>query len=141
MPACTEGERTEHFTFCLRISIFPDRGRCFRGIGTFDGGDFGRFMPLGQEGKRTAPFHGLGGRGGAGFGGSLPSAAALLVYACQRGGRASELNFVFSPLDFLGPRGGVFDGSLPTAGPLLIYSCQRVGRANGVSFLFLRFCC
>ena len=61
-------------------------------------------MSVGREGKRAEPlyfalppmsFHGAGGQGGAGFGGSLPSAAALLVYARQRVERASVLNFCF----------------------------------------------
>ena len=79
-------------------------GPCFRGISTIGGGAFGRYMPAGREGERAAlisfaflplNFHGAGGRGGAGFGGSLPS-AALLIYACQRVGRASVLIFFFS---------------------------------------------
>ena len=136
------------FTCAFKFSL--TRGRCFRGICTIGGGASGGFIPLRWEGKRAAPFpfalpplkfHGLGERGGAGLGGSLPSAAALSVYACQRVGRASGLNFIFAlaPLNFLGPSGGVFDGSLSSAGALLIYLCQRVGRANGVIFSFLCF--
>ena len=92
-------------------------------------------MPLGRERKRAAPFsfalpplnfHGTEGRGGAGFGGSLPSVAALLVYACQRVGRASVLNIIllacayqFSPTGGLCFRGfctidgGAFVGFMP----------------------------
>ena len=59
---------------------------------------------MGREGKQAEPFsfalpplkfHGEGVRGEAVIGGLLPSAAALLVYACQRVGRASGLTFVF----------------------------------------------
>ena len=58
-------------------------------------------MPEGREGKLAEPFsfdfspmnlHGAGGQGEARFGGSLRSAEALLVYACQRVGRTSILN-------------------------------------------------
>ena len=61
-------------------------------------------MPLGREGKCAVPFsfvlpplnfNGSGGRGGAGFVGSILSAAALLVYACQRVGWANVLNLGF----------------------------------------------
>ena len=86
---------------------------------------------------------GVSGRGGAGFGGSLPSAAALLVYACQRVRRGSGLNFVFAlaPSSFPGPGGVVYDGSLPSAGALLVYLYQRVGRVNEEIFVLVRFRC
>ena len=60
-------------------------------------------MPLGREGKRAAPFsfaflplsfRGAGGREGASFGRSLPLAAAFLIYAYQRVGRANGVKFV-----------------------------------------------
>ena len=98
-----EDERTEFIFIRLRISAFSDQGVEFRGIYTIGGSTIG-FKPLGREGNCTAPFpfalpplnfHGPGERGGAGFGGSLPSAAVLLVYACQRVGRASVLNVYF----------------------------------------------
>ena len=61
----------------------------------------------------TVQFSRNGGRGGAGFDGSLPSAGAFLVYAYQRVGRVSVLNGVFSPahLNFPGPEGDAFGGS------------------------------
>ena len=104
--ACQRVGRTSIliFIFRLRISVFLNRGWCFRAISTIGGGAFGGFMPLGRKGKRAAPFsfvlppvrfHGSGRRGGAGFVGSILSTAALLVYACQRVGRASLLNFCF----------------------------------------------
>ena len=61
-------------------------------------------MSLGRERKQAEPFsfappplnnHGAGGRGGTDSGGSILSAAALLIYACQRVGRKSVLNFCF----------------------------------------------
>ena len=119
MPERREGKLAEPFSFallvyaCQRVErtsvlniIFPPghfnffrtRGRCFRGICKIGGGAIGGFTPLGRGGKRDAPFYfalppfkfnGSGERGGAGSGGSIVSAAALLVYACQRvGGRA-----------------------------------------------------
>ena len=73
--------------FCAYAVPFSlTAGRFFRGIFTIDEGAFGGYMPAGQEGKRAEPFffslsplnfHGAGGRGGKGFGGSLPSAAEL----------------------------------------------------------------
>ena len=113
----------------------------------FDGGASGGYLPAGREGKRAEPFcfalsplnfHGAGGQGGKGFGGSLPSAAALSVYACQRVVRASGLNFVFAlaPLDFPGAGSGVFGRSPPSVAVLLVCSFQRVGRANGVNCFF-----
>ena len=82
-------------------------GSGFRRIVTLGG-----YMPEGREGKLAEPFffahppmiiHEAGGQGGAGFGGSLSSAAVLLVYARQRIGRASVLNLVFSPAHFSFP--------------------------------------
>ena len=103
-----------------------------------------RYMPAGQEGMRAEPFslaslqwnfHGAGGRRGKGLGGSLPSAATFLVYACQRVRRASGLNFIvaLAPLNFPRPRGGGFDGYSPSAAVFSVYACQGVGRANGVN--------
>ena len=63
------------------------RGNGFRWIATFGG-----YIPEEREGKLAEPFsfalppvnfHGGGGEGGAGFGESLRSAEALLVYACK----------------------------------------------------------
>ena len=109
-------------------------------------------MPAGWEGKRAElfcfalpplHFYGAGGRGGKGFGGSLPSGAAFLVYAFQRVGRASGLNFIFTlaPLNFPGMGGDIFGGSLPSTVVLLVYACQRVGRADRMNFFALRFRC
>ena len=142
-----------NFYFCAGAVQFSlTGGRYFRGICTLGGGAFRGYMPAEQEGKGTEPFsfalsplnvHGARGRGGMGFGGSLPSAAALSMYACQRVGRASGLNFVFAlaPLELPGRGGGVFGGTPPSAAAFLVYSFQRVGRANGVNFVFLPFRC
>ena len=77
-------------------------------------------MPAGREGKRgerfsfalpRMNFHGLGGRGGQGPGGSLPSAAALLIYACQRVGRTNGLNSFLRFHRSIFPEGGaLFSG-------------------------------
>ena len=107
-------------------------------------------MPAGQEGKCAEPFslallpwnfHGAGGRGGKGLGGSLPSAAALLVYACQRVGRGSGLNFAFSLLIFLGLRGGVLRRSSPNGGAAfgIFMPASREGKQD--DYCFLRFRC
>ena len=66
------------------------------------GEDFSGYMPAGREGKRAAPFvsllpplifHGAGGRGGAGFDGSLPFRRYM------REGREGKLSepFPFAP--------------------------------------------
>ena len=107
-------------------------------------------MPDGREGKLAeqfcfAPppmnFHGAGGQGGAGFGGSLRSAEALLVYAGQRVGRASILNINFSPayFPFPWPGGGVFGGSLQPAAALLVDSCHWDGRGSALHHFHLCF--
>ena len=77
----------------------------------------------------------------AGTGGSLPSAAALLVHAYQRVGRASGLNFVFvlAPFSLPGPGGGVFGGSLHSAAALSAGTCQRDGRGGAMYRFRLRF--
>ena len=104
-------------------------------------------MPAGREGKRAEAFffaipplnfNGARARRGAGFGGSLPSAAALLVYACQRVGRANGLNFFFAlaPFNYPVPGGGVFGGSLQLAAAVLVETCQRDGRGSALN----RFC-
>ena len=41
----------------VRRSIFPDRGRCFRGTSTIGDGAFGGYMTVVREGKRAEPFH------------------------------------------------------------------------------------
>ena len=80
-------------------------------------------MSVEREGKRAAlfpfalppmVFHGAGWKGGAGFGGSLPSAAAALsVYGCQRVGRVSVLNvFLRLRLSIFPDQGVVFSGDL-----------------------------
>ena len=108
---------------CLRRLFSRTGGRCFLGISTVGGSAFGGYMPAGREGKCAAPFsfvlppmsfHGAGGKGGKGFGGSLPSAAALLVYACQRVGRANGVNFcsLRSRFSIFTDRGTVFSGDL-----------------------------
>ena len=108
-------------------------------------------MRAGQEGRHNEPFsfalppmnfYGAGGRGGAGFGGSLlPSAAVLLVCTCQRVGRASRLNFVFAlaPFHFPGPGGGLFGGSSQSATALLVDTCGRDGRGGAMHRSLLRF--
>ena len=120
--ACQRVGRASGLNFCfwcLRCSISRTGGRCFRGISTFGGGAFSGYTPAGREGMRAEPFifalpplnfHGAGGRGGAGFDGSLLSAAALLVYVCQRVGRVNGENFYFAlPLfNFPGSGSGVF---------------------------------
>ena len=103
-PACREGEHFDHFVFACAFQFSLTGGRCFREISTFGGATFGGFILLGREGKRAAQFsfalpplkfHGSGGRGGADSGGSTLSAAVLLIYASQRVGRKSVLNFCF----------------------------------------------
>ena len=103
MPACRKGEHTKPIVFCAcAVQFFRTRRRCFRGISTIGGGGFGVYMPAGQEGRRDAPFsfallplnfHGAGGQGGSGYGGSLQSAAALLVCVYQRIGRENGVFF------------------------------------------------
>ena len=100
MPACREGEHTEPFFCACAVQLFRTGRRYFRGISTVGGGTFDGYMSVEREGKRTAlfpfafppkNFHGAGWKLGAGFSGSLPSAAAaaaaLFVYGCQRVGR------------------------------------------------------
>ena len=89
--------------FACAFQFSLTRGRCFRGICTIGGGVSGGFIPLRGEGKRAAPFpfalpplkfHGSGERGGVGFGGSLPSAAAFGFYMpAYREGERTELCF------------------------------------------------
>ena len=91
--------------FCACAVQLSRSGRAlFSGISTIGGGAFRGYMPAGQERMRAEPlyfalsplnFHGVGVRGGASLGRSLPSAAALLAYACQRIGRANILKIVF----------------------------------------------
>ena len=81
-------------------------------------------MSLGREGKQAEPFsfalpplniHGAGGRGGAVSGGLILSAAALLIYACQRVGWASVLNvcfLLFLRRSIFPDRGAVFMGDI-----------------------------
>ena len=87
--------------FCVcAIPFSRSEGQCFRVISTIGGGAVGGYMPAGREGKRAAPFSfvlrplnflGVGGRGGASFGGSLPSAAALwYMHVSVSGGRADR---------------------------------------------------
>ena len=112
------------FLFACAFQLSLSRGWCFRGICTIGGGTFGGFIPLGREGKRALPFsfalsplnlHGTGGQGGAGFVGSILPAAALLVNACQRVGRASVLNvcfLLFLRRSIFPHRGAVFWGDI-----------------------------
>ena len=108
-------------------------------------------MPAGRERKRAAPFpfalppmnfHGTGGRGGASLGESLPSAAALLVYVCQRVERANGVN-VFSTLPLLsfpGPEGDGF-WQIFTIGGGAFGVCMpacREGERTELLFLCLR---
>ena len=80
-------------------------------------------MPEGRKGKRAEPFsfalppmnfNGAGGQGGAGFGGSLHSAAALLVYACKLGreDERTELFFLRQCISIFPDQGVVFSGDL-----------------------------
>ena len=135
------------------LNFLGPGGGIFWQISTTGGGAFGILcMSASQEGELGEPFCFCatvarlvwsGWARGAGFGGSLPSAATLLVYACQRVRRGSGLNFVFAlaPSNFPGPGGGVYDQSLPSAKALLVYSCQRILRANEEIFALVRFRC
>ena len=81
------------------------------------------------------------GLGGVGFGGSLPSAAALSGCACQRIERASGLNLVFAlaPFNFSGLR-AVFSGDLYNRRWRFwwIHACGTRGQAPCTVFV-LRF--
>ena len=70
----------------------------------------------------------------------LPAAAALLVYAYQRVGRARILNllvFVRAPFNFPGPGDRVFGGSLQLTAALLVDTCERDGSVGAMHrFLF-----
>ena len=102
MPACRKGGHNELFLYAFAFQFPLTGGRCFQGIFSIGGGASGGFMPLRRKGKHASPFSfafpplnfdGSGGRGGASLVGSLPLAAALLVYACQGVGRAKWVNF------------------------------------------------
>ena len=150
MPGCWEGERTDLCFLCLCHSIFPERRAVFRVISTVCGGAIDGYTLAGREGRHDAPFsfvlpplnfHGVSGRGGAGSGGSLPSADALLACACQRLGRASGLNFVFvlASFNFPGPGDCVFGGSPHSAAALSVDTCQWDGRGGAMHRFRLRF--
>ena len=110
-------------------------------------------MPLGREVKRAAPcsfsllplnFHGTEGQGGAGFGISPPSVAALVVYACQRVGRVNGVNICFALplLNFPGPGGDVF-WKISTIGGgafvICIPACRESERTEPFSFALAPF--
>ena len=137
---------------CAPFSLSGPGGRCFREMSTTGGGGFGGYMPAGREGRRDASFsfalpplnfHGARGRGGVGFGGLLPSVAALLECACQRIRRESGLNFVFAlaPFNFLGPGVGVFGGFLHLTAALLVDTCERDERGSALHRFVSRFHC
>ena len=125
MPACREGERTERlFLVVLGPFLFSRTGgRCFGGISLNASEAFGGYMPAGREGKRAAPFyialpplnfHEAGGQGGAGFGGSLHSTAALFVYSyklCREDGR-TEFVFIRLRISVFPDQGAMFSGDL-----------------------------
>ena len=127
---------------------FPGPGaRCFQVISTIRGGAFSGYMQTGRDRKRDVQFSfalpalnfdGEGGRGGAGFGGSLPSAEAFLVCECQRVEKGSRLKFGFelAPSNFPGPGGGVFRGSLQSTAALLVDVCRWDRRGNVLNRFF-----
>ena len=87
-----EGKQAEPFSFALPPLNSHRVGG--RGEKVFSGGVFGTCMPACREGWRTelcfrACAVKFPGPEGGVFYGSLPSAAALLVYACQRVGKAN----------------------------------------------------
>ena len=113
--------------FCASAVELSRSGRAtgsgFRWIAAVGDGAFSICMPASREGTLAEPFsfalrpmrfHGAGGQGGAGFGASLRSVVALVVYVCQRVGRVSVLNiFSFAcALNFYLTRGWRFGGSL-----------------------------
>ena len=119
MPACREDERTELLFLRLRISISPDRRALVSGDLYNWRRRFWWIHASGAGGEaRCAVFsftfaveflRSERARGSK-FDGSLPSAAALLVYAYQRVGRANgvKLFFALPLLNFPGPGSGGF---------------------------------
>ena len=131
--------------FCLRTSVFPDRGVVFSGDLYNWQWCFWWIHAIGMGGEArctvlfcafAVEFSRTGGRGGASFGGSLPLAdtckrdgrggfwkistigGGVLVYACQHVGRVSVLNFFFYSFtrSTFPDRGAVFSGDLYIGG-------------------------
>ena len=107
-------------------------------------------MPEGREGKLSEPFsfafppmsfHGAGGQAGAGFGGSLPSAAALLVYACKlcREDERTEFFFIHLRISVFPDQGVVFPGDLYNRRRGYLVQAIETRRGSALHRSFLRF--
>ena len=121
MPAGRGGEVCCTVSYCASVEFSRSagaRGSGFRWMATLGG-----YMPEGRGGNLAEPFsfalppmniQGARRQGGAGFGGSIHSAAALLVYACKlcREDERTDCFFIHLRILVFPGRGVVFSGDL-----------------------------